>query len=52
MCGYDLLDGRCRTHHKIKQQPGWTLRRPAPGHFEWTTSAGRTYRTEPDTYPT
>jgi hypothetical protein len=46
------IGGGCRTHHKIKQQPGWTLRQPRPGHFEWTTPAGRTYRTEPDTYPT
>ena len=46
------IGGGCRTHHKIKQQPGWTLRQPTPGHFEWTTPAGRTYTTTPDTYPT
>src|SRR5450755_3960526 len=46
------IGGGCRTHHKIKQQPGWTLTQPTPGHFEWTTPAGRTYATEPDTYPT
>jgi hypothetical protein len=46
------IGGHCRTHHKIKQQLGWTLTQPRPGHFEWTTPAGRTYTTEPDTYPT
>jgi len=45
------IGGRCRTHHKIKQLPGWTLRQPRPGYFELTTPAGRTYVTEPDTYP-
>jgi hypothetical protein len=45
-----LLAGGGRTHHKIKQQPGWTLRQPAPGHFEWTTPAGRTYTTTPTVY--
>jgi hypothetical protein len=46
------LGGRCRTHHKIKQLPGWTLTQPRPGYFELTTPAGRTYTTQPDTYPT
>jgi hypothetical protein len=45
------LGAHCRTHHKIKQLPGWTLTQPRPGHFTLTTPAGRTYRTEPDTYP-
>jgi len=45
------LGGGCRTHHKIKQQPGWTLRQPTPGTFQWTTPAGRTYTAQPDTYP-
>jgi hypothetical protein len=44
------IGGRCRTHHQVKQEPGWTLTQPRPGHFEWTTPAGRTYITEPDTY--
>jgi hypothetical protein len=45
------LGGGCRTHHQIKQQPGWTLLQPKPGYFEWTTPAGRTYATGPDAYP-
>ena len=42
----------CRTHHQIKQQPGWTLIQPRPGTFHLTTPAGRTYTTYPDPYPT
>jgi hypothetical protein len=45
------LGPRCRTHHKIKALPGWTLTQPTPGHFELTTPAGRTYTTDPDPYP-
>ena len=45
------LGGHCRTHHKIKQLPGWTLTQPRPGHFQLTTPAGRTYTTTPDPYP-
>ena len=46
------LGGHCRTHHKIKQLPGWTLTQPKPGHFQLTTPTGRTYTTTPDPYPT
>jgi hypothetical protein len=45
------LGGHCRTHHKIKQLPGWKLIQPRPGHFQLTTPAGRTYTTTPDPYP-
>jgi hypothetical protein len=45
------LGGHCRTHHKIKQLPGWTLTQTRPGHFRLTTPAGRTYTTTPDPYP-
>ncbi len=45
------LGGYCRTHHQIKQLPGWTLTQPKPGHFQLTTPAGRTYTTTPDPYP-
>jgi hypothetical protein len=43
--------GLCRTHHQIKQLPGWTLHQPAPGIFKWATPSGRTYTTTPDTHP-
>ena len=41
----------CRTHHKIKQLPGWTLEQPQPGFFRWTTPTGRVYTVGPDRYP-
>ena len=40
-----------RTHHQIKQLPGWTLHQISPGVFQWTTPGGRTYTTTPDTHP-
>ncbi|HTX81924.1 MAG TPA: HNH endonuclease signature motif containing protein, partial [Streptosporangiaceae bacterium] len=45
------LGGCCRTHHQIKQLPGWHLHQPQPGTFTWTTPASRTYHTQPDPYP-
>jgi len=44
------LGGACRTHHRIKQRPGWRLVQPEPGTFVWSTPAGRTYTQTPDTY--
>jgi hypothetical protein len=46
-CGTGCL---CRLHHQLKQLPGWLLRQEN-GTFVWTTSAGLTYRKEPDCYP-
>jgi hypothetical protein len=51
LCGYRNLGGRCRTHHVLKQESGWTLRQPRPGYFELTTPSGHTYSVEPDAYP-
>ncbi len=45
------LGPHCRTHHKIKQLPGWTLIQTKPGFFQLTTPAGRSYTTSPDPYP-
>jgi Domain of unknown function (DUF222) len=45
------LGGRCRTHHKIKQLPGWKLAQTPAGTFRWTIPAGRTYTVEPHRYP-
>ena len=45
------LGGNCRTHHKIKQLPGWHLQQPQPGVFRWTTPTGRSYQVRPDPYP-
>ena len=44
------LGGACRTHHRIKQRPGWRLAQREPGTFVWSTPAGRTYTQTPDTY--
>jgi hypothetical protein len=46
------LGGVCRTHHQLKQHPEWKLTQTAgSGIFTWTTPAGRTYTTTPDTHP-
>jgi len=45
------LGGGCRTHHKIKQLPGWHLQQVKPGYFIWTTPTGRSYPVGPDRYP-
>jgi hypothetical protein len=46
------LGGLCRTHHQLKQHPGWELAQAAaPGTFTWTTPAGRAYTVTPDTHP-
>jgi hypothetical protein len=34
----------CWRHHPDKER-GWRLKQPQPGHFEWTSPLGRTYRT-------
>ena len=44
------LGGGCRTHHQVKQRPGWQLTQDRPGHFRWVTPAGRTYVTGPDAH--
>jgi hypothetical protein len=44
------LGPRCRTHHQIKQLPGWALTQSEPGVFHLTTPARRTYVTRPDPY--
>jgi Domain of unknown function (DUF222) len=44
------LGGACRRHHRLKQHPRWKLEQTRPGHFTWTTPAGRAYTTSPDTY--
>ena len=44
------LGGLCRTHHQLKQLQGWTLSQTRPGTFQWTTPAGLTYHTQPDTH--
>jgi hypothetical protein len=42
----------CRTDHRDKQRPGWTLQGTGQrGWFQWTLPSGRTYLTKPTIYP-
>jgi hypothetical protein len=41
----------CRKHHQAKQAHGWRLEQPRPGVLVWTMPSGRTYTTQPTTYP-
>ena len=47
-CGLGAL---CRTHHKLKQLPGWHLSQDTQGTFTRRTPAGLTYRKQPHRYP-
>ncbi|MDK1359862.1 DUF222 domain-containing protein [Arthrobacter sp. zg-Y1219] len=44
---HDNLEHLCRRHHMFKTEGFWKARQPEPGIIEWTSPAGRTYRTEP-----
>ena len=44
------LAPRCRTHHRAKQAPDWTVEQIAPGVTRWTLPSGRTHVTTPTTY--
>ncbi len=47
----DNLHCLCRRHHRIKHQTGWTVTNLGSNELEWTSPAGRTYRTKPpDTF--
>jgi hypothetical protein len=46
---YNNLGLLCRHHHRMKHDGGWTLEQPTPGHFIWTSRAGRTYTTDHST---
>jgi hypothetical protein len=48
-CG---LGPGCRCCHQVKQTPGWKLEQPTPGVFIWRLPNGRSYTTNPGTYPT
>jgi uncharacterized protein DUF222 len=37
----------CRAHHRLKQDPRWTVAQPTPGTFVWTSPSTRTYTREP-----
>ena len=42
------LDGRCRYHHLLKNEPGWTYETGPDGITLITTPAGRTYTSAPE----
>jgi hypothetical protein len=46
------LAPRCRTHHRAKQAPDWTVEQCAPGVTRWTLPSGRTHVTTPTGYDT
>jgi hypothetical protein len=46
------LAPRCRTHHRAKQAPDWTVEQTAPGVTRWTLPSGRTHTTTPTRYDT
>jgi hypothetical protein len=46
------LAPRCRTHHRAKQAPDWTVELLAPGVTRWTLPSGRTHVTTPTKYDT
>jgi hypothetical protein len=45
------LGAECRSHHQLKQLPGWELSLDADGSFTWRTPAGLTYQKEAHRYP-
>jgi hypothetical protein len=44
------LAPRCRTHHRAKQAPDWTVEQLAPGVTRWTLPSGRAHITTPTRY--
>jgi hypothetical protein len=44
------LGPACRRDHQLKQHPRWKVEQTRPGEFAWTTPAGRTYTSRPESY--
>jgi predicted CxxxxCH...CXXCH cytochrome family protein len=44
------LAPRCRTHHRAKQAPDWTVEQVAPGIRRWTLPSGRFHLTTSTSY--
>jgi hypothetical protein len=44
---YENLHCLCRRHHRIKHLTGWSVVNLGDSELEWTSPAGRTYRTKP-----
>lgn len=41
------LKAACRTHHRIKQMPGWRVAQAEDGTVTWTTPSGHAYTSTP-----
>jgi len=42
---------KCRSDHRMKQDPRWNAEQLPGGYVQWTTPSGRQYVTEPTRYP-
>jgi hypothetical protein len=42
---------KCRSDHRMKQDPRWNAEQLPGGYTRWTAPSGRRYVTEPTTYP-
>jgi hypothetical protein len=42
---------KCRSDHRMKQDPRWNAEQLPSGYLRWTTPSGRQYVTEPTRYP-
>ena len=42
---------KCRSDHRLKQDPKWNADQHPDGTFTWTTPSGRQHQTEPTRYP-
>ena len=42
---------KCRSDHRLKQDPRWNAEQLPGGYVRWTTPSGRHYVTEPTRYP-
>ncbi len=42
---------KCRTDHRLKQDPRWKVDQQPDGTFRWITPTGRVYTTEPTRHP-
>jgi len=47
---YDNLAHLCTPHHRLKHQTLWTVVQEPGGILAWTSPAGRTHRTHPETH--
>jgi hypothetical protein len=44
------LDSRCKQHHVLKEQPGWSVAAAGDGQVTWTSPTGHTYVSRPFDY--